>query len=77
MRVLVAPDRFAGTLTAVHAAAAIADGWARQAPEDKIRRVPMADGGPGFLDVLHDALSDKDEDVRIAARKALRRIEQP
>jgi glycerate kinase len=56
MRVLVAPDKFAGTLTAVHAAAAIADGWARQAPEDKIRRVPMADGGPGFLDVLHDAL---------------------
>jgi chromosome segregation ATPase len=29
------------------------------------------------VDALHDALSDTDEDVRIAARKALRRIEQP
>jgi glycerate 2-kinase len=56
MRVLVAPDKFAGTLTAVHAAGAIAEGWLRQAPKDQIRRVPMADGGPGFLDVLHDAL---------------------
>jgi chromosome segregation ATPase len=28
-------------------------------------------------DVLHEALSDSDEDVQIAARKALRRIERP
>jgi len=56
MRVLVAPDKFAGTLTAVHAADAIAEGWLQQAPDDEIRRVPMADGGPGFLDVLHNAL---------------------
>ncbi len=34
MRVLVAPDKFAGTLTAVEAARAIAEGWARQAPDD-------------------------------------------
>ncbi len=32
MRVLVAPDKFAGTLTAREAARAIADGWVRQAP---------------------------------------------
>jgi glycerate 2-kinase len=56
MRVLVAPDKFAGTLTAVHAAEAIAEGWLRQAPNDMVRCVPMADGGPGFLDVLHTAL---------------------
>src|SRR4029079_8537541 len=29
VRVLIAPDKFAGTLTAVEAARAIADGWAR------------------------------------------------
>ena len=56
MRVLIAPDKFAGTLTAVEAARAIADGWARQAPGDELDLVPMADGGPGFLDVLHHAL---------------------
>jgi len=56
MRVVVAPDKFAGTLTAVQAAEAIAAGWARRAPEDELDLVPMADGGPGFVDVLHAAL---------------------
>jgi glycerate kinase len=56
MRVVVAPDKFAGTLTAVEAAQAIAEGWARRAPQDELDLVPMADGGPGFLDVLHHAL---------------------
>ena len=54
MRVLIAPDKFAGTLTAVEAAAAIAEGWSRQAPGDELDLAPMADGGPGFVDVLHD-----------------------
>ncbi|WP_344302241.1 glycerate kinase [Nocardioides bigeumensis] len=56
MRVLVAPDKFAGTLTAGEAAEAIAAGWARHAPDDVLDQAPMADGGPGFLDVLHQAL---------------------
>lgn len=56
MRVLVAPDKFAGTLTAVEAADAIAAGWRRRAPEDEIDLAPMADGGPGFVDVLHASL---------------------
>jgi glycerate kinase len=56
MRVLVAPDKFAGTLTAVEAARAIAEGWARHAPGDRLDLAPMADGGPGFVDVLHEAL---------------------
>jgi glycerate 2-kinase len=56
MRILIAPDKFAGTLTAVEAAAAIAAGWARRAPHDTLDLLPMADGGPGFVDVLHAAL---------------------
>ncbi len=56
MRVLFAPDKFAGTLSAVEAAAAMATGWARQAPGDELEQVPMSDGGPGFVDVLHAAL---------------------
>jgi len=34
MRIVVAPDKFAGTLSAVEASAAIAEGWARHAPGD-------------------------------------------
>jgi glycerate 2-kinase len=56
MRVLIAPDKFAGTLTAVEAAEAIATGWRRHAPDDDLDLAPMADGGPGFVDVLHAAL---------------------
>ncbi|MBB6626449.1 glycerate kinase [Nocardioides sp. KIGAM211] len=56
MRILVAPDKFAGTLTAVEAAEAIAEGWRRRRPDDELDLAPMADGGPGFVDVLHAAL---------------------
>ena len=56
MRILVAPDKFRGTLTAAQAAEAVAVGWARTRPEDPISRVPMADGGEGTLDALVAAL---------------------
>jgi glycerate kinase len=56
MRVLVAPDGFAGTLSAVEAARAVAAGWRRHAPGDDLVQLPMADGGSGFVDVLHAAL---------------------
>ena len=56
MRVVVAPDKFAGTLTAAEAARAIAAGWHRHAPGDEIDLVPMADGGPGFLEVIGEAV---------------------
>ena len=63
MRVLVAPDKFAGTLSAVEAAEAIAAGWRRHAPDDELDLVPMSDGGPGFVDVLHNALGGSVEPV--------------
>lgn len=56
MRVVVAPDSFGGTLTAPEAARAIAEGWARHAPDDDLVLAPMADGGPGFVDVLQASL---------------------
>jgi glycerate 2-kinase len=55
MRVLVAPDAFTGTLSAGEAAEAIATGWRRSAPDDQLDLVPLADGGPGFVDVVHAA----------------------
>jgi glycerate kinase len=56
MRVVLAPTRFAGTLTAHEAAEAMARGWRRSAPHDDLVLAPMSDGGPGFLDVLAEAL---------------------
>lgn len=57
MRVLVCPDKFGGTLSAVEAAQALAAGWREGAPQDRVLVRPLADGGPGFIDVLAEALS--------------------
>jgi glycerate 2-kinase len=56
VRVLVAPDKFRGTLTAPEAARAIAAGWRRARPGDHPTEVPLADGGEGTLDALLAAL---------------------
>ena len=55
VRVLVAPDKFRGTLSAEEAASAIERGWLRGRPGDHVEAVPLADGGEGTLDVLVDA----------------------
>ncbi|HET7868758.1 MAG TPA: glycerate kinase [Actinomycetota bacterium] len=56
MRVLIAPDKFRGTLTAAQAAHAVASGWRRARPSDTLVEVPMADGGEGTLDAMVEAL---------------------
>ncbi len=67
MRVLVAPDKFRGTLTAAQAARAIAAGWARGRPSDEVAEVPMADGGEGTLEALLAALDGERRVVRVHA----------
>ena len=59
MRVLICPDKFAGTLSAPEAAAALAGGWREVAPDDELIERPLADGGPGFVAVLHQALGGR------------------
>ncbi|QKT12077.1 glycerate kinase family protein [Rhodococcus sp. W8901] len=52
MRVLIAPDSFGETLTAVQAAEAMASGWETARPDDVVVLAPQSDGGPGFVDVI-------------------------
>ncbi|MFB6889537.1 glycerate kinase [Kitasatospora sp. NPDC056327] len=47
--VVVAPDKFRGTLEAPEAAARIAAGIRRAAPGTEVRELPVADGGEGTL----------------------------
>ena len=54
--VLVAPDKFKGTLTAAQAAEAIAGGWRRVKPADKIELLPITDGGDGFGEIVSGLL---------------------
>jgi glycerate 2-kinase len=62
MHVLIAPDKFKGSLTAAEAAAALAEGWRAGWPEDKpleIECLPVADGGEGTAEAIHDALAGR------------------
>ncbi|WP_328443342.1 glycerate kinase [Amycolatopsis sp. NBC_00438] len=54
-RVVIAPDKFKGSLTAVEAAEAIALGVRDALPDADIVTCPVADGGEGTLDVLEAA----------------------
>lgn len=52
MRIVVAPDKFKGSLTAVDAADAMTRGALAALPSAEVERVPMADGGEGIVDAL-------------------------
>ena len=49
MRILIAPDKFKGSLTAAEAAAAMAEGALRVYPDADALQFPVADGGEGTL----------------------------
>lgn len=52
MKILLAPDSFKGSLSALEAAQAMAAGIRRIWPEAEIKIFPMADGGEGTLDAV-------------------------
>jgi glycerate 2-kinase len=58
MVVLVAPDCYGDSMSAVEAAAAIATGWTRSRPGDRFIVAPQSDGGPGFVEVLGSRLGE-------------------
>ena len=55
MKIVVAPDSFKGSLTALEVAKAIEEGIKRVMPEAEVDKVPMADGGEGTVQALVDA----------------------
>jgi glycerate kinase len=65
-RVLLAPDKWAGTLSAREAAEGLAAGWASGAPAVEAVQLPLSDGGPGFVDTLHGALGGELHAVTVA-----------
>jgi glycerate kinase len=59
VKILIAPDKFKGSLSAREVAENIAAGLREVLPESKIDIVPMADGGEGTAEVVCDALGGK------------------
>lgn len=55
MNILVAPDSFKGSLTALEVAENIKEGIKIAVPQAKVELLPMADGGEGTVQALVDA----------------------
>ncbi|MGE5604804.1 MAG: glycerate kinase, partial [Bacteroidota bacterium] len=55
MKIVLAPDSYKGSLTALELCQAMADGVRRVLPDAEIVNVPMADGGEGTVKSLIDA----------------------
>ena len=55
MKIVIAPDSFKGSMTALRAADAMEIGLRRVFPNVEIEKVPMADGGEGTVQSLVDA----------------------
>ena len=56
MRIVVAPDSFKGSATAIEVARAIAEGWSSVRDADDLVLLPQADGGEGTLDAVESAV---------------------
>jgi glycerate kinase len=66
VRVLLAPDKFKGSLPAPEVARALAAGVRRSLPDAEVRELPLADGGDGTADALVAALGGRIERVRVS-----------
>ena len=56
MRILIAPDKFKGSISAATAAQAIADGLREGGLDAEFILAPIADGGEGFAEAMGVAL---------------------
>ncbi len=65
MKILIAPDSFKGTLSALAAARAIEIGIQRVLPDAITHCLPLADGGEGTLDVLLFAAQGKRKTAQV------------
>ncbi len=64
LKVLVAPDKFKGTLSAKAAAEAIGRGWREVRPADQLTLLPVSDGGDGFGELVSGRLGAANRSCR-------------
>ena len=66
MKILIAPDKFKGSLTARQAGDAMREGVLRVWPEADVSVVPVADGGDGTAQAILDAAGGRRVDRRVS-----------
>lgn len=75
MRIVIAPDKFKGSLTAPEVAAAIAVGVRRARPGAVVDLCPLADGGEGTVDALVAATGGRIERRRVTGPLAEMKVD--
>lgn len=65
MRILIAPDKFKGSLTASQVCDAAAEGLAKKYPYAEIIKLPLADGGEGTTRILTQYFGGKIVKVKV------------
>lgn len=66
MKIVIAPDSFKESLSAMEVAEAIEEGLRRIWPAAAILKVPMADGGEGSMQIIAKALQAEIRQVRVS-----------
>jgi len=65
VRIVVAPNAFKGSLTAIEAAKAITEGILAAVPDAQVVQLPIADGGDGTVDALVAATYGEHRRLRV------------
>lgn len=67
MKIVIAPDSFKGSATAITVANAIEKGVLKVFPNAEIIKIPIADGGEGTVDALISGVGGKLKEVSVTA----------
>ena len=65
MKVIIAIDSFKGCLTSQEANEAAAEGIRRACPDAEIVKIPVSDGGEGYMEAFHAAIGGQLEEVTV------------
>lgn len=65
MNIVIAPDSFKESLTAMEAATAIEEGFSSVLPHETYHKIPMADGGEGTVQSIVDATGGTIKEVTV------------
>src|SRR5699024_6938741 len=66
MKIIIAPDSFKGSLTALEATTSIKKGIKKACPEARTISRPIRDGGEGTMEVLSNATAGQKESVTVS-----------
>ena len=74
MRILIAPQAFKGSISALEAANAMREGVLSAVPDAEVVAVPVADGGDGTLETLIEGSNGRIHEIEVTGPLGERRI---